>query len=99
MSVYAVVNESEPMFLASVAGWSEVAEWSEEVDVDGHEAFFHLIEHGYTEQIEQAAAECRKAIEANPPSDDIRKTLDILLELMDGETGVFFITDGMSASQ
>ena len=98
MSIYVTINEAEPIFFSSVAGWSGVMEWIDELDDAQFEDLIHLAEHGYTESIPECLEQLQTAIASSPPKADVMATLTELGELLTGESGVVLINNGISYS-
>lgn len=97
MSIYATIDDNEPDFFSSTQGWKDVADWADDLDEDKFEELVHLVEHGYSEELETVAAQIAEAIQENAPSEEVGKTLLELLELLSGETGEVVINNGMEA--
>ena len=95
MSIYATVNDNEPAFFSSTQGWKDVAEWADDLTEEQFEELIHLVEHGYSEELETVAVQIAEAVQENPPSEEVGKTLIELLELLEGETGEVIINSGM----
>lgn len=93
MSIYAVINESEPVFFASNSGWTDVCEWSD--TTGGDSELVDLCNEGYTENVKDCLADLQVAVKKTPPPNSVQATLEELTALMDGEEGVLIITNGM----
>lgn len=98
MSIYAVINENEPEMFASVVGWSDIVAWAESLDAEQFPNVVHLTEHGYTEQIPQLIQEIESAIDIVAPSESVASSLNELVGLLQDESGVLLINDGMGVA-
>lgn len=96
MSIYAIINGSEPIFCSSNSGWSEVASWANELDANEFEIVVALTEHGGTEDIKELREQMVSATAKHPPDESVSKTLAELIDLIDDETESVFITNGES---
>jgi hypothetical protein len=99
MSVYIVINESEPIFFSSNKGWSDILDWVGFLPLaNGFEELIHLAEHGYLEgdDIDKFNLQAVNAISQYPPSESVAKTLNELLDLTRDEKGVILISNGLS---
>lgn len=96
MSIYAIINGSEPIFFSSNSGWSDVTSWANELDATEFEAVVALTEHGGTEDIAELRRQMASATTTNSPDESVGKTLAELMDLIDDETESVFITNGES---
>lgn len=96
MSIYAIVNGSEPIFFSSNSGWSEVTAWANDLNAQEFEAVVALTEHGGTEDIAELKQQMASATTTHPPDESVGKTLAELMDLIDDETESVFITNGES---
>lgn len=96
MSIYAIINGSEPIFFSSNSGWSEVSAWANELDETEFVSVVALTEHGGTEDIKELRQQMASATENSPPDESVGKTLAELMDLIDDETESVFITNGES---
>ena len=94
MSIYAVINESEPEFFSSNQGWSDIISWADKLDADKFSEVVHVAEHGYTEQIPELLSQLREAVTVENPGESVMATLNELGDLIADEKGVLLITDG-----
>lgn len=96
MSIYAQFDNGEQRQFASNKGWGDVVRWSETIGEE-FQAIKHLAQHGYEIELEQLEAEIAQAIQSSPPAEDVRRTLEGLVDALairgDGDT--LFVTDGM----
>lgn len=95
MSIYATINEGEPEFFSSSAGWTNVDSWAEKLDESKYPNLIHLVEHGYTEKIESMIDEMDAAIKELTPDESVQKTLVELSAICIGETGIVLISNGI----
>jgi hypothetical protein len=96
MSIYAIVDGSEPAFFSSNTGWSEIIAWADGLDAKEFEAVVALTEHGATEDIKELREQMASATTSNPPDESVGKTIAELMDLIDDETESVFITNGES---
>lgn len=89
MSIYIQFPGTEPTFLASNKGWSEMIDWTETLK-DTPE-LTKLCQTGYTDQAKKVLAELK---DIKAPSEDIQHTCDELAYLLEGEEEGT-ITDGV----
>lgn len=99
MSIYAQFDDGEQRHLASNTGWGDIVEWSESLDPAEYPDLIHLCDHGYEQQLDALEQQIHAAVAANPPPDDVRKTLSGLLDTLAvrGGADVLFVTDGMTS--
>lgn len=97
MSIYATVGESEPVFFSSNQGWNELTEWADDLDEEIYGEVVHVAEHGFTNNGGDLSEQLVAAMVDDPPSDDVRATVDELIELLAGESGEVIISSGMEA--
>ena len=96
MSIYAIIDGSEPIFFSSNSGWSDVTLWANDLDANEFEAVVALTEHGGTEDIKELREQMASATTSRPPDESVGKTLAELMDLIDDETESVFITNGES---
>jgi hypothetical protein len=95
MSIYATVGTNEPAFFSSNQGWKELSEWAAGLDADMFGDVTHVTEHGFTNDAVTLSQQLESAMVDDPPSDDVRATVDELVDLLVGESGEVIITSGM----
>ena len=95
MSIYAIIDDNEPEFFASVGGWDDVLSWVDALDETEFETLVHLSEHGFVNEIQPLVRDITKAQSTSPPPPDVAATLQELLGLLENESGALVISDGM----
>lgn len=96
MSIYSIINGSEPAFFSSLQGWKDVTTWTESLDHSVFEEIVHLTEHGFSNDIKALVVELRKAIKKSTPSESVQSTISELIDLLSGESGEVIINSGMT---
>ena len=95
MSIYAEVNDNEPAFFSSSAGWTDCIGLSETLPVEQYPYFVQLCEYGASDDLEPLAKEIaalRKIPQVDPK---VNATLGELAGLLVNETGTILVTGGM----
>lgn len=100
MSYSIVFGSDEVVPLASVAGWRELSDYVEQLDVDQYPKLTDLVEWAVAEDLQALATEIESVVAENPPDDDVASTLQELLTHLKKERNadVCFVTDGQSDS-
>lgn len=94
MSIYAQAEENQSQ-IASNSGWSEFGNWTDGLDVNRYGAIVALWEHGIWEDLATLNKQLRMAQQSEPPSEDVQKIIDEIIEFIEGEEFIL-ITNGMS---
>lgn len=97
MSIYAIIDGSEPIFFSSNSGWADVCIWADELDEVEFEALVALTEHGGTEDVQELRAQLQQAMSKKKPEESVSKTLAELMDLIDETTESVFISNGESS--
>ena len=92
MSIYAVIDESEPEFFSSNSGWTDVLDWSETLE---DSEFVSLCDEGFTEDVSACLESMTAAVEILPPPKTVAETISELAYLMSTGGDVLMITNGM----
>ena len=95
MSIYATVGETEPVFFSSNQGWKELTEWADGLSDETYSDVVHVAEHGFTNNSGDLSSQLVAAMVDDPPPDDVRATVDELIELLSGESGEVIISSGI----
>ena len=95
MSIYATVGENEPVFFSSNQGWKELTEWADGLDEETYSEVVHVAEHGFTNDLVSLSSQLTAAMVDDPPDDDVRATVEELVDLLAGESGEVIINSGI----
>lgn len=81
--------------IATNRGWQDVIDWADDLDNLRYPALLSLIDHGFSEDIEDVIADIQKALEQDPPHGDINDTLDNLIDVLskNKSEGIVVITN------
>ena len=81
--------------LASIAGWGDVRCWSRGLDEEAHGEVLHLVQHGWSDEVEKLRDQLREARRSHPARGSVAKTLDEFERNLKGD--VVSVTDGIGS--
>ena len=98
MSIYITRDETEPHFLASNLGWSQVGKFIDTMDAGECPELIHLWEQGWNEDLQPLRDELSGLLQNGEMDHDVR---DVINDLLDGieSADVVVVGDGMSPSK
>lgn len=83
MSRYANFDTTDNTYqIASNLGWTEIGTWVDSLDHESYPALVQLWEHGSTSDVSALIEEIEAAIEDSTPNDDVKASLELLLEAL-----------------
>lgn len=94
MSYYAQFDNGGGNDVATNSGWLDFSNWVEELE--GADELRHLTDYGWSEHLDDVAAELESAIEAGDPAPDVASTAQGLLGQLqqNHDADVLVVTDG-----
>jgi hypothetical protein len=84
--------------LASNKGWGDACRWIDGLGVEHYEELVHLREYGWSQHLDELAAQLAKAMEEHAPKDLVRDTVSRLLTFARNPEGaeVMTVNDGVA---
>lgn len=94
MSYYIVpdADEARGQQVASVGGWADVRAWAETFSPAGCPELQHLLEHGWSQEVQALRTEIESERRAHPPTADVGHTLDALVGALPPEATIVNLT-------